>query len=244
MNKRRDIATLWRLFAVFFKAGAFTFAGGLAMLPIISRDVVTKYGMLEEEQFLEYAALSQTLPGVIAMNCAVFVGNAVAGLPGAIIGGLGAAIPALVAMLLMTMLVKSIPRQGWVEGAFKGIRAASAALILSAAITLGQKAIKGKFAVMIALVSFALLVLLKISAFPVVIAAGVAGIVYRFVRNQNKKAIAGNETDKTNEADETDKTDTADKRLTSVQEEKRPADEKISVPAVKNETKPEEGERR
>jgi len=124
---------LWALFIVFFKAGTFTFAGGLAMLPIIERDLVEKYRLIKKEEFLEYATLSQTLPGVIAANCACFVGRYVAGTPGMLAACLGATISAFILMLAATIAVQYIPQNGPVMGAMSCIRAASSALILSAA---------------------------------------------------------------------------------------------------------------
>jgi chromate transporter len=80
--KKNRFKTLWELFVIFFKAGTFTFAGGLAMLPVIEKDVVEKYRLMPKEDFLEYATLAQTLPGVIALNCACFVGRRAGGFLG------------------------------------------------------------------------------------------------------------------------------------------------------------------
>lgn len=179
------------LFWIFLQAGTFTFAGGLAMLPLIQKGVVDKYKLMDEETFIEQVALSQTLPGMIALNCAIFVGKTCAGVFGAIITGIAVVLPAFLAMLaavsLMSILPKDNPR---VIGAFHGIRAASAALILAVGINLSRKSIKSFFAMGIALIAMALIIFVKISVFPVVIAAGVAGIVY-FIFYE-KKVLEGN----------------------------------------------------
>jgi chromate transporter len=163
------------LFVIFFKAGTFTFAGGLAMLPIIERDVVGKYALMEKETFLEYATLAQTLPGVIALNCAVFVGGRVAGPAGMLAAGVGATLSAFVLMLAATIAMGFIPRQGPVMGAMQCIRAASAALILSAGFSLGRHNLKSGFAVLVMLAVLALAVLTRISAPLLVLGAGLAG---------------------------------------------------------------------
>ncbi|MDR3085461.1 MAG: chromate transporter, partial [Christensenellaceae bacterium] len=131
------LRSLWGLFCTFFKAGTFTFAGGLAMLPVIEKDVVERYGFMDKDQFFEYATLSQTLPGVIALNCASFVGRHVAGTPGMLVAGLGSTISAFILMLAATIAIQFIPQAGPAMGAMQAIRAASSALVLSAAWSLG-----------------------------------------------------------------------------------------------------------
>ena len=173
--KKTKLKTLWALFVIFLKAGTFTFAGGLAMLPVIEKDVVEKYKLLGKEEFMEYATLSQTLPGVIALNCASFVGRRAAGTPGMLAAGLGAAFPAFVLMLGATAAMQYVPQSGPVMGAMRGIRAASAALILSAAFSLGKHNLKSVFAVVVMLISLVAVFFFNISAPLVIIAAGVTG---------------------------------------------------------------------
>ena len=180
--KKADWKVLWELFVIFFKAGTFTFAGGLAMLPVIQRDVVEKYKMMPEDDFCEYACLAQTLPGVIALNCASFVGRRAAGTKGMLAAGFGATISAFVLMIVATVLLQLIPQQGPVAGAFRGIRAASAALVLSAAFTLGRRVCKEMFAYIVMFLAFGLVVSGFVGAIPVIIGAGVAGYLYqRFI---------------------------------------------------------------
>ena len=178
---------LWGLFWVFFKAGTFTFAGGLAMLPVIQKEIVEKYKFLEEEEFIEFASLAQTLPGIIALNCAVLTGKRTAGLLGAVVAGFGAVISAFVLMLVATIGISMIPRGGAVEGAFRGVRAASAALILASAVTLARHNLKNRFSVVLALVCFAALIFLNLGAFPVVLAAAAAGLVYQWGKRSRSK---------------------------------------------------------
>jgi chromate transporter len=187
---KADFKTLWHLFVIFFKAGTFTFAGGLAMLPVIERDVVEKYQLMPKEDFLEYATLSQTLPGVIALNCASFVGRRAGGAPGMLAAGFGATFSAFALMLLATILLQFIPQQGAVAGAFRGIRAASAALILSAAFSLGRYNIKTAFSVIVLLFAFSLVLFADLSAPLVILAAGAAGCVYQRVKNRRKGEAA------------------------------------------------------
>ncbi len=184
--KKTDLKTLWALFIIFFKAGTFTFAGGLAMLPVIQKDVVEKYKLMSEDEFMEYATLAQTLPGVIALNCACFVGKHTAGALGMLVAGFGATFTAFALMLMATILLQFVPQQGPVVGAFRGIRAASAALVLSAAFSLGKHNLKSTFSVIMMLASFTLVFFANISAPLVILAAGIAGYLYQRLRKGSK----------------------------------------------------------
>ena len=184
MTKRKKLLSL---FWIFFKAGTFTFAGGLAMLPVIQKEIVEKYKFLEEEEFIEFASLAQTLPGIIALNCAVLTGKRTAGIWGAVVAGFGAVISAFVLMLVATIGISMIPRGGAVEGAFRGVRAASAALILASAVTLARHNLKNRFSILLALVCFAALIFFHLGAFPLVLAAAAAGLVYQWCKPGRSK---------------------------------------------------------
>jgi chromate transporter len=180
ISLKEKLKVLWALFIIFLKAGTFTFAGGLAMLPLIEKDVVEKYKLMPREEFLEYATLAQTLPGVIALNCASFVGRRTAGLAGMLAAGIGASFSAFFLMLLATILLQIIPREGPVAGAFRGIRAASAALVLSAAFMLGRHNIKSIFSVVVMAAVFILVLIL---------AAGLAGYLYLRFKARRKMKV-------------------------------------------------------
>ncbi len=175
---QKNYKTLPALFWIFFKAGTFTFAGGLAMLPVIEKDVVEKYALMSKDEFLEYATLAQTLPGVIALNCAAFVGKRAAGLPGMLIAGIGATISAFVLMLAAAILLEFVPREGVLAGAFQCIRAASAALVLSAAFTLGRHNLKTALSIIVMLAAFSLVAFAGVSAPLVILGAGIFGLLY------------------------------------------------------------------
>ncbi len=185
-RKNTKLKTLWELFVIFFKAGTFTFAGGLAMLPVIEKDVVEKSKLMGREEFMEYATLAQTLPGVIAVNCASFVGRRAAGTAGMLVASFGATLSAFAVMILATVLLNLIPREGPLYGAFEAIRAASAALILSAAFSLGKHNLKDAFSVVLMLAAFFLALLTDISVIFIVLGGALIGVLY--ARLKAKKA--------------------------------------------------------
>lgn len=173
------------LFITFLKASAFTFAGGLAIIPAIERDAVDKYRLLDKDEFMEYATLSQTLPGVIALNFAALVGRRAAGFGGMMAAGFGAILPAFSLMVVATIFAQMIPQQGRLLSAMRGIRAASAALVLAAAFSLGRHNLKNAFAVIVMIAAFLLVALGNLSAPIVVLLSGVAGYVYqRILKNR------------------------------------------------------------
>ena len=184
--RKNNLKALWPLFIIFFKAGTFTFAGGLAMLPVIEKDIVEKHKMLSRDEFYEYATLAQTMPGIIAVNCASYVGRHTAGIPGMLVASLGATFSAFVLMLAATIALQYIPQAGPAVGAMCGVRAASAALILSAAFSLGAHNLKSAFAVIMMLCAFASVFFFRISTPIVVLAAGVIGYVFRRVSDRKR----------------------------------------------------------
>jgi chromate transporter len=181
----RKLQTLWQLFWAFLKVGCFTFGGGLAMLPLIQKEVVDKQKWVDEDEILDMFAISQSIPGVIAVNTSIFIGKKVGGYAGAVAAVLGVVLPAFFSITLILMLLMGLQNNPYVGKIFAGIRAASAALILLSAIKLGKAAIKGKTGWLIALLSFFLVVVLNTSAVWAIIFGGTTGcILYLYNRRK------------------------------------------------------------
>lgn len=185
-EKKGTLRACWALFLTFLKASTFTFAGGLAIVPAIEKDAVEKYGLLEKDEFMEYATLSQTLPGVIALNCAALVGRRAAGFRGMLAAGFGAILPAFAFMLLATILANMIPKEGVFLGVMRGVRAASAALVLAAAFTLGRHNIKDAFAIVVMIAAFALALVGKVGAPLIIVGAALVGFLYQRIRRRRE----------------------------------------------------------
>jgi chromate transporter len=127
---------LLKLFLTFFKIGAFTIGGGYAMLPVIQKEVVDKKNWLTTEEFLDSIAVTNSLPGPLATNCATFVGYTTAGVPGALASVLGAITPSFLIIMFIAALFTSFADNHIVQLAFSGIRPAVVALILFSLIKL------------------------------------------------------------------------------------------------------------
>ena len=167
------------LFAVFAKVGGFTFGGGYAMLPILQREIVDKHQWATQEELMDYFAIGQCTPGVIAVNTATFIGHKRKGVFGAIFATLGVVAPSIVIITLIAAFIKNFQHIEMVQWAFEGIRAAVVALILSAVIKLGKKSLVDVATVAIFLVVAVLSVVTDLSPAIFVVAAGVCGLLLK-----------------------------------------------------------------
>lgn len=156
------------------------------MLPLIQREVVEKEHWVTETEIVDIFAISQSVPGVIAINSAIFIGNRVAGVAGAVSAAFGVIFPAFASIMAILLALMSLRENIYVEKVFAGIRAASAGLILLAAFKLGKSVIKNRSSWWIAGVSFAGIVLFNLNAAWMVIFGGAAGyVIYRWQRRKS-----------------------------------------------------------
>ncbi len=135
---------LFKLFFAFAKIGAFTFGGGYAMLPMLQREVVEKHRWATEEELMDYFAIGQCTPGVIAVNTATFVGQKQKGFFGSIAATLGVVFPSLVIISLLAGVIEAFSHLAWVQNAFGGIRVCVCVLIINAVLKLYKKAVLDK----------------------------------------------------------------------------------------------------
>lgn len=132
---------LLQMFLTFAKVGVMTFGGGYAMLPILQREVVDNKGWATEEELMDYFAIGQCTPGVIAVNTATFIGHKNKGVPGGIIATLGVVFPSIIIISLLAGVIEAFSHIEWVQHAFGGIRVCVCVLILNAIVKLLKKAV-------------------------------------------------------------------------------------------------------
>jgi chromate transporter len=176
---------LWRLFLIFFKIGSFTFGGGLAMLPQIQHEIVDRYKLLTEEEIVDVFAISQSVPGVIALNASVFIGKKSYGIRGAIVAALGSTIPSFIAIMLYVTVLGFVQDNIYVQKAFLGVRAACTALILVAGLKLWPLAVKRPTSVVLATASLILVGLLGVYVIWVILLAFSLTMTSYFLRKKN-----------------------------------------------------------
>ena len=132
---------LIELFLTFAKIGVMTFGGGMAMLPMLQREVVENKGWATEEEMGDYYAIAQCTPGVIAVNTATFIGHKRLGAAGGIVATLGVVFPSIVIISLLAGVITQFSELAWVKNAFAGIRVCVCVLIFNAVWKLGKKSV-------------------------------------------------------------------------------------------------------
>ncbi len=170
---------LLQLFWAFFKIGSLTFGGGYAMLPMLEREISVKYKWATLEELVDYFAIGQCTPGVIAVNTATFVGYKRRGVVGGIVATLGVITPSIIIITSIASILELIMGNAVVQHAFSGISVAVCALMVQSVIKMGKSGIKDIFGAVIALLSFGVSMFLKVSPIIIVLCAGVCGAVYR-----------------------------------------------------------------
>ncbi len=177
---------LWELFIVFAKIGVMTFGGGAAMLPILQREIVDHRGWATEDELMDYYAIGQCTPGIIAVNTATFVGGKRRGTLGGIVATAGMVFPSLIIITLIAGLITNFADLAVVQNAFAGIRACICVLIFNAVIKLVKKAIVDwKTAVIFAVVTVGS-ILTDLSPVWFVLAAAGCGIVIQALEVKGK----------------------------------------------------------
>lgn len=172
---------IWKLYATFFKIGIMMFGGGYAMLPLLQAEIVDKRGWTTEEEILNYFAVGQCTPGIIAVNTATFVGYKQKKLGGAIMATLGIVSPSIIIILLIANVLEQFADNVWVNHAFAGIRVAVCALVLNSIVKLWKSGVKNKWGILLFLVAFVLVAFVKINTVWLVIGGILAGLCYQVI---------------------------------------------------------------
>lgn len=153
---------LWSIFAVFAKIGAFTIGGGYAMIPII-QDELTRRKWMKEEELPDIIALSQSAPGVLAVNMSIFSGYRLRGLAGSIAATIGSVLPSFLIILLIAMFMSGYQDNEYVMRAFNGIRPVVISLIAVPMINMARKNNKTWWAWALSIVTLLLVAFLDVS---------------------------------------------------------------------------------
>mgnify|MGYP000051152282 FL=1 len=166
------------LYITFFKIGAFTFGGGYAMLPLLQRELVDKRNWITEEEMLDYYAIGQTTPGIIAVNTSTFCGRKRKGNLGGIFASLGFITPSIIIITIIANFLKEFSHLLIIQHAFAGIRIAVSALVLNTVINMVKKTANTKVKISIFVLTFIAIGIFSISPIIIVIACGIFGILF------------------------------------------------------------------
>jgi chromate transporter len=180
---------LVKIFLVFCKIGVLTFGGGYTMLPLLQKDIVQERGWTTPEEIIDYYAISQSLPGIIAVNTSMLIGYRKGKLPGLAASALGIACPSIVIILVIALFITNFLDLEIVTHAFNGIRVAVAVLIVNATVTMWKSGVKDKICMVLFLAALLVFTFAKVSPILPVVAGAVAGIALK-ERGKNEKEAA------------------------------------------------------
>ncbi|MCK9179725.1 MAG: chromate transporter [Bacteroides sp.] len=182
----------WEFFTIFFKIGMFTIGGGYAMIPLIENEIVNKRQWISKEDFIDLLAISQSAPGVLAVNISIFIGFKLKKLPGAIVTTLGSVLPSFLIILAIAIFFQNFKEYTIVEKAFKGIRPGVVALIAAPTFNMAKSANINRYNCWIPIVSALLIWLLGFSPVWVILIAAFGGFIWGKYKNSKSKNDSNN----------------------------------------------------
>lgn len=168
---------LLKLFLTFFKIGLFSFGGGYAMLPLITREVVNVNHWLTNQEFINIVGISQVTPGPLAINTSTYVGYKTAGVIGSIFATFGVVLPSVIIIYIIAKLFMKYRHDKYVENVLKYIRLSSIGLIASAAIMLMGDVFVNIQSIIIFVVAFILSYRFKMDPIVLAILSGITGFI-------------------------------------------------------------------
>lgn len=180
---------LWELYQAFFRIGLLTFGGGLAMLPMLKREVVDRYEWISEEEMLDIYAIGQCTPGIIAINTATYIGYKKGGILGGIVATLGEVSPSLIIIILIASVLQNFMDNAILLNAFAGIRIVVCALMMTTVVQMVKTGVKNKIGVILFLGATGLTLFSPISTVFIVIMAAVLGVIIEKVKNFKKEKV-------------------------------------------------------
>ncbi len=168
---------LLELILIFARIGAVTFGGGYAMLPILRRELVEKRGWTTDEELMDYYAIGQCTPGIIAVNTATFIGLKRKGIPGGIAATIGIVLPSIVIISIIAAFINNFAEYAVVRNAFAGIRVCVCVLIVSAVVKLWKKSVTDALTLAIFVIVFLVSVFFDVSPVLLVLISAAVGIL-------------------------------------------------------------------
>lgn len=175
---------LLKLFWTFVRIGACTFGGGYAILPILQRDIVDTQGWVTEDELMDYYAIGQCTPGIIAVNTATFIGCKTGGIPGAAFATAGLVTPSIFIITIIATFIEQFSHFAIVQYAFSGIRIAVCALVLHSVYQMAKKGVTDWLTAVILAVTFAAVAFWSVSPILAVVVCAAAGLVSGVIRRR------------------------------------------------------------
>lgn len=171
-----ELKRLWPIFWTFCRLAPITFGGGYAMIPMLEREAVQKRRWIKQEDIADVLALSQTIPGAVALNAASFVGYRVAGVAGAVAAVIGMMLPTFLIVIGLAALLFVFRDNAKVAAALQGMKPAVIAMIVFAGYRMARTALFDKTSIAIAVAAVLLLLLTTLSPVLVIVLGAIGGM--------------------------------------------------------------------
>ncbi|MBQ0018665.1 MAG: chromate transporter [Clostridiales bacterium] len=184
---------MWELIVVFLKLGIFTIGGGIAMVPILQDVLIREKKWYTEQEFVDMIAICQSLPGVVAINMATYVGYKRKGFLGSVVSTLAIVLPSWLIIILICKGMAVLSDNTYLNGALAGFRAAAVGLIIAAVISLGKMIITNAWSVAAAISAFVLIVFLHVDTAIVILIFLALGVLSAAVNRKNLAKAADEE---------------------------------------------------
>lgn len=181
---------LLELYQAFFRIGLLTFGGGLAMLPMLKREVVDRYQWITEDEMLDIYAIGQCTPGIIAINTATYIGYKKGGILGGIVATLGEVSPSLFIIILIASVLQNFMDNALILSAFAGIRIVVCALMMTTVVQMVKSGIKNKIGAFLFICATALALFTPISTVLIIIFAAFIGVIIEKVHTAKKEQVS------------------------------------------------------
>lgn len=170
------------LFCTWFKIGLFTFGGGYAMLPLIEKEIIEKHHWATQDEVLDYYAIGQCTPGIIAVNTATFIGYYQKGILGGIVSTLGVVAPSIVIITIIATLLPTFQDLPVVKHALSGISIGVCILMVTSILKLWKGSVKDKVGIFIFCLSLTIAFIFRTATVWVIILAGVCGLIFSNIK--------------------------------------------------------------
>ena len=187
---KEKLKMLWELFSIFFKIGLCTFGGGIAMLPILEKELAEKRDWTTSDELLDYFAIGQSTPGIIAVNVATFIGYKRAGVVGGCVSTFGMVCPSLIIITLIAKFIANFSDIAWVQRALRGINVSVAAILTVAVYKFSKKAVKSLFGFVLLAVAFVLIYVCHVNTVWVIFGSAFLGVILAALRGDLRKHAA------------------------------------------------------
>lgn len=177
----------FEIYFTFFKIGMFTFGGGYAMLPLIEKEMVESKKWIDENEIVDVLALSQTMPGAIALNCSTLIGYRLGGHLTSLFAMLGVITPSIILLTLIALFFNQFLDQTIIKAIFMGIRSGIVALIIKAGMRIAKSAVQDRLTLCICIFSIVGIIFINISPIVLIITGGLIGyLIYKIYPDRAK----------------------------------------------------------